>query len=57
MSKSGKKSGGSDEGKKKLAPPGKGYHLIWRASITTKSGKKIYASQCGIKAFPIWVKD
>lgn len=49
--------GASRDGKKKLTPPGKGYRLIWRASITTKSGKILYASQFGIKAFPIWVKD
>jgi len=40
-------------GKKPLAPPRKGYRLIWRAYITTKSGKRLYARQFGKKAFPI----
>ncbi|WP_255519020.1 MULTISPECIES: hypothetical protein [Gilliamella] len=34
-----------------------GYTLIFRSFITTKSGKRVYASQCGLKAFPIWVAD
>ena len=39
-------------------PKGKeGYRLIWTAYITLRNGKRLYASQCGKKAFPIWVKD
>ncbi|MEQ4693440.1 MULTISPECIES: hypothetical protein [Providencia] len=33
-----------------------GYETILRASITLKNGKKIYAWQKGLKAFPIRVK-
>jgi len=29
--------------------------LIFRASITLKNGKKIYAKDYGYKGFPIWV--
>lgn len=31
-----------------------GKRLIFRASITIK-GKKIYASQYGLRGFPLWV--
>ena len=34
-----------------------GRRLIFTSSITLKNGKKIYASQYGLKAFAIWVKD
>ncbi len=34
-----------------------GYRLIYRAFFTTKSGKRIYASQYGLKAFAFWVKE
>ncbi len=27
--------------------------IIWRASITTRDGRVIYASQYGLRAFPI----
>lgn len=30
---------------------------IFRAYITLKNGKRLYARQCGLKAFPIRVKD
>ncbi len=30
--------------------------LIFRPYITLKNGKKLYARQCGLRAFPIWVK-
>ncbi len=30
---------------------------IYRASITLKNGKKLYAKDCGKKAFKIPVKD
>lgn len=33
-----------------------GYETILRASITLKNGKKLYAWQKGLKAFPIRVK-
>jgi len=36
-------------------PDRAGKRLIFVASITTKSGRVIYASQFGKKAFPIWV--
>lgn len=32
------------------------YDIIFVASITTKSGKKIYAAHYGKKAFPIKIK-
>lgn len=35
--------------------PRKGMRLIFRASITLKDGKKIYAKDYGYKGFPIWV--
>ena len=35
-------------------PPG--YQLIFRSFITLKNGKKLWAWQCGKKAFPILVK-
>lgn len=34
-----------------------GHHLIFVASLRTRSGKKIYASAYGLRGFPIWVKD
>lgn len=34
-----------------------GYSLVFRAFITTKNGKRIYANQCGLKAFPIWISN
>ena len=34
-----------------------GYKLIFRPFITTKSGKKIYASAIGKKAWPIWIPE
>ena len=34
-----------------------GYRLIFRSSITLKNGRTIYASNYGLKAFAIWVKD
>jgi len=34
-----------------------GYTLIFRTFITTKNGKRVYASQCGLKAFPIWIAN
>lgn len=33
-----------------------GYMLIFRASITTKSGRTIYARQFGIRGFPMLVR-
>ena len=36
-------------------PIPEGYQLIFRPWITTKSGKKIYAAQVGIRAFPLVV--
>ena len=32
------------------------YEIIYRAFITLKSGKRLYANQVGLKAFPIRVK-
>jgi len=34
-----------------------GYHVIFVAYITTRNGKRIYASAYGLRAFAIWVKD
>jgi len=34
-----------------------GYKLIFVAYITTRSGKRIYAHERGLKAFAIWVKE
>jgi len=34
-----------------------GYRLIFRAFITLKNGKRLYARQVGKRAFPIWVKE
>lgn len=48
---------GKKDGQRKLNPPGPGYRLIWRPYITTKNGKKVYASSKGLKAFPIWIKE
>ena len=31
--------------------------LMFVASITTRSGKRIHAKDYGLKAFPIWVRD
>jgi hypothetical protein len=40
----------------KLAlPVPEGYTVIFRAWITLKNGKKLFAKQCGIRAFPITV--
>jgi hypothetical protein len=36
------------------APPGK--RVIWRSYITIK-GRRIYASERGLRAFPILVED
>lgn len=33
-----------------------GYQLIFRQSRKTKTGKVIYAKQCGVRAFPMLVK-
>jgi hypothetical protein len=38
-------------------PSRPGYKLIFRAFITLKSGKKLYASSVGLKAWPIWVPE
>lgn len=40
-------------GTKKKVPPGK--RLIFRAWIT-RNGKRVYASQYGLKGFPILVR-
>lgn len=32
-----------------------GYKIVFRASITLKNGKKLFAKQFGIKGFPILV--
>lgn len=34
-----------------------GYHVIFRAFITLRNGKRLYAHQVGLKAFPIKVKS
>lgn len=34
-----------------------GHTLIFRTVITLRNGKRLHASQCGLKAFPIWVRD
>jgi hypothetical protein len=39
--------------KRPAPPPGK--KLIFRPYITDKKGRVIFAAQCGIRAFPIWV--
>jgi len=36
------------------APKGNGYY-IYRAYITLRNGKRLYAWQKGLKAFPIWI--
>lgn len=33
-----------------------GYRLIFRPYITLRNGRRLYAWQVGLKAFPIWVK-
>lgn len=38
-------------------PSRPGYKLIFRAFITLKNGKKLYASSVGLKAWPIWVPE
>ena len=38
-------------------PSSDGSKIIYRASITTRDGRVIYASQYGLKAFPIHVTD
>lgn len=40
-----------------MAPTRPGYKLIFRAYITLKNGKRLYASSCGLKAFPLWVPE
>lgn len=42
--------------KAKLVVPA-GYTLIFRPFITLKNGTKLWASQCGKKAFPLLVKS
>ncbi len=32
-----------------------GHTVIFRAYITLKNGKKLFAKQCGLRAFPIVV--
>ena len=40
----------------KLAlPVPEGYMVVFRAYITLKNGKKLFAKQCGIRGFPITV--
>ena len=34
-----------------------GYRLIFVKWITTRSGKRIYASSYGLQAFAIWVRE
>lgn len=34
-----------------------GYRLIFRPYITLRNGKRLYAWQRGLRAFPIWVRD
>lgn len=34
-----------------------GQKLVFRAFITLKNGKRLYAAAIGKKAFPIWVPD
>lgn len=36
-------------------PDGEGSEVIFRACITLKNGKKLYARAVGLKAFPIKV--
>lgn len=50
----GKQSSGSGDRSKPEDRPG--YKLIFTKSITLRNGKVLLASQCGLKAFPIWVK-
>jgi hypothetical protein len=38
-------------------PRADGTHYIFRKYITGKDGRRIYASQFGLKAFPILVSD
>ncbi len=40
-----------------MGPQRPGYKLIFRTVITLKNGKKLHASACGLKAFPIWVRE
>lgn len=40
-----------------LFPMPPGYHIIFRPFITLKNGHRLYAKQCGKRAFPILVKD
>lgn len=39
------------------APQRPGQKLVFRAFITLKNGKRLYAAAIGKKAFPIWVPD
>lgn len=32
-------------------------HYIYRTSIRTRTGRRIFAWQYGLKAFKIWVRD
>jgi hypothetical protein len=34
----------------------KDYVLIFRPYITLKNGRRLYASQCGLKAFPLKIR-
>ncbi len=42
---------------KRNKPIPKGYKLRFSAYITLKNGKRLYAKACGIRAFPIVIKD
>ena len=44
----------SDMAEKETAPDG--YEVIYRTSITTRSGKRIYAYQYGLKAFRLLIR-
>lgn len=43
------------QGKLPLPVPD-GVKLIFRPYITLKNGRRLWARQCGIRAFPIYVK-
>lgn len=36
-------------------PIPEGYHLVFRPWITLKNGRRLYAAQCGKRAFPLVV--
>jgi hypothetical protein len=40
-----------------MAPQRPGYKLIYRAWITLKNGKRLYASSVGLQAFAFWVPE